>query len=82
MSESDKSGKREKPLTIYIVTDPKGKLWQDTVATTYDQCRINFVKCICGFWNIAVDYSLYSAFWSAFERVGFEIKEIETPFKP
>lgn len=72
----------KKQLTIYIVTDPKGKLWQDTVATTYDQCRINFAQAFLGAWKVPIDYSLYSPLWSAFERVGFEIKEIETPFQP
>lgn len=67
--------------SIFVVMDPKGKVWSDTVATTIQSCQVNFAKAFHSGWPVAIDYHLAWSIWGVYERIGFKIEEIELPKK-
>lgn len=66
---------------VCFVIDPKGKIWNDTVAANERDCQVRFAKCFLGGWNVAIDQHLAWQIWAPFERIGFKIETLELPAK-
>lgn len=66
---------------IYIVLNPEGKVFRDTISVTNHECKMSFASSWFSGWNIHPDNYQSSVIWEMFQKRGFKILEIELPAK-
>lgn len=67
--------------TIYLVQNPNGVIWENTVSFSRDGAKRLFVEAgtTFGHWDKKLDHWHISKVWDAAEMVGFKMLSFELP---
>lgn len=64
---------------IFLVMNPEGKIFQDSVHYEKHLCKMQFVNSWFGSWDIHANLIEADTVFAMFERKGFKIIEVEIP---
>jgi hypothetical protein len=64
----------EMPTNVFIVLDPNGKPWSDTVATTEDGAKTLFVRGWLTGWRLGITDIWH--IWNAAKATGYQIRRL------
>jgi len=69
------------PKSVFFVMNPEGKVFNDSVRTEKHICKMCFVDSWFSSWGIKSTMIEADSIFRMFERVGFQIIEVQIPIK-
>lgn len=63
--------------SVFFIVQPDGKIWRDSARINYDDCRNSFVRDWLQPISTHVDNHTCWQVFQAFQRAGYEIREVE-----